>query len=303
MNMRDIDLNLLLVFEAIYSTGSISRAAERLDLSQPAASNALSRLRQQLGDRLFLRSGNGVVPTARAEEIIGPVRNALDSIRSSLGPADAFDPDTTERHFKLIIADPLERIVIAGIANGLKNDSKLSFELLPPQNVQIEDALLNFSIDLAAFLLPARHGELISQPLCPVDMVMVARKGHPRIKGKMTLEVLKSERFVGLSLAPGKLKNSEKLTVWQRLGRHPSVQVHKASSIAQIAAKTDMIGLVSSIYADEFAETYGLQVFETPMPMSNQQFHMIWHKRFDDDPAHRWLRRQVTDALVAKSSF
>lgn len=300
MNMREIDLNLLLVFEAVYTTGSISRAAERLDLSQPALSNALARLRQQLDDRLFVRSGNGVVPTPRSEEIIGPVRQALETIRKGLSPETDFDPDTSERHFRLIVADPLECPVIAGIVSGLKQECRLGFELLPPQSIQIEEALLDLSADIAAFLLPARHKELNSQPLCPVDMVVVAREGHPRISGKITLEQMQREQFVGLALAPGKLKNSEKLTVWQRLAQHSLVQVHRAGSIAQIVARTDMIGLVSSIHARQCASDYGLQIIQPPMPVSNQQFHIIWHKRFDEDPGHIWLRQRIAAAVTGE---
>ena len=225
------------------------------------------------------------------------MRHALGTIQAGLAPVEDFHPETSERHFRLIVADPLERIVIAGIVDGLKCDCRLSFELLPPQTVQIENALLDFNVDLAVFLLPARHNELSNQPLCPVDMVAVARRDHPRISGRLTPEMMKSEQFIGLALAPGKLKNSEKLTVWQRVGQHPFVQVHKASSIAQITAKTDMIGMVPAAYAAEFAGTYGLQVMQVPMSVSNQQFHMTWHKRFDGDPGHLWLRQRVVEAV------
>jgi len=297
MNMREIDLNLLLVFEAVYSAGNISRAAEQLDLSQPALSNALARLRKQLDDRLFVRSGNGVAPTSRAERMIGPVRQALDAIREGLTPASTFDPVTTERHFTLIIADPLESVVMAGILNTLQLNTRLSFELLPPQLVQVEDALLNHSLDLSVFLLPPRHSEFNSLTLCPVDVVIVARQGHPRINATSSFSDLEGEQWVGLALKPGKLKNTEKLTVWQRPDKQPMVLVNKANSIAHIVAKTDMVGFVSAVYAQEFADIFGLQVIRPPMPVSNQNFHMTWHKRYNDDAGHVWLRNCVMDSV------
>ncbi|WP_417417057.1 LysR family transcriptional regulator [Hoeflea sp.] len=297
MNMREIDLNLLLVFEAIYTAGNISRAADQLDLSQPALSNALARLRKQLDDQLFVRSGNGVVPTSRAEEMISPVRQALDAIRQGLLPADKFDPNTSERHFSMIVADPLESVVMAGIVSSLRPDTRLSFEMLPPQIVQVEDALLNFSLDLSVFLLPSRQSELNSVPLCPVDIVFIAREGHPRIHGKFDPDVFQNEKWVGLALKPGKLKNTEKLTVWQRVEKQPIVLVNKANSIAHIVAKTDMIGFVSSVYAKEFSKMLGLQVIRPPMPVSNQNFHMTWHKRYDDDAGHKWLRDRVAESI------
>lgn len=297
MNMREFDLNLLLTFEAIYTAGNISRAADRLDLSQPALSNALGRLRKQLDDPLFVRSGNGVVPTLRAEEMIGPVRQALDTIRNGLLPANKFDPNTSERHFSMIVADPLESVVMGGIVSSLRPDTRLSFELLPPQTVQVEDALLKFSLDLSVFLLPSRLSELNSVPLCPVDIVLIAREGHPRIHGTFDPEIFKKEKWVGLALKPGKLKNAEKLTVWQRVESQPIVLVNKANSIAHIVAKTDMIGFVSSVYANEFSKMLGLQVIRTPTPVSNQKFHMAWHKRYDDDAGHKWLRDRVAESI------
>ena len=123
MNIRDFDLNLLLVFEAKYSSGNISRAADNLDLSQPAVSNALSRLRKQLDDPLFVRSGNGVVPTIRADEIIDPVRNALSTLQQSIGTTAEFDPQTSKRHFRLLVADPLEQIVMSRLLQSIGNNS------------------------------------------------------------------------------------------------------------------------------------------------------------------------------------
>jgi DNA-binding transcriptional LysR family regulator len=107
------------------------------------------------------------------------------------------------------------------------------------------------------------------------------------------------EGLVGLTLAPGKLQNSEKLTVWQRVLRRQVCHVNKVGSIAQIAAATDLIGLVPSIYAARAAGAYGLQVIAPPVPINNQQFHMIWHKRFDNDPGHAWLRASVSAAVEA----
>jgi len=157
MNIRDIDLNLLVVFEAIFSAGNISKAAELSDISQPALSNALARLRKQLNDPLFVRKGNGVIPTARAEEMILPIREALAAIQRSIEPVAEFDPTTTERHFKLMIADPLEPIVVPALLQQQTGKrSNITYELQPPQAVNIEEALLSGTFELSTSSLSAR---------------------------------------------------------------------------------------------------------------------------------------------------
>jgi len=300
MNMRDLDLNLLLVFEAIYSSGNISRAAENLDMSQPALSNALGRLRKQMDDKLFVRSGNGVVPTSRAEEIIEPVRDALTTLRRSFGPETAFDPESSRRSFRLLVADPLEQIIMPRILQGIGTRSQITFELQPPQSIQVEDALMSGKTDLAAFLMHSKNPELNSKPLCPVDLVVLTRSGHPRIAQSVTLPELTAEGFVTIALTPGKLANSEKVTFWQRLHLREVCQVYKISSIAQTVAQTDLIGIVPRIYAFQVASIYGLQIVELPTALSNQKFHLIWHKRSDADEGHRWLREAMAAAVSAK---
>lgn len=305
MNMRDIDLNLLVVFEAIYSAGSISRAADKLDLSQPALSNALARLRKQLDNQLFVRSGNGVVPTALADEIIEPIREALFAIEQSIAPKDVFDPAVTKRHFRLIVADPLEQIVVGSMLRTIGHRSEISFELQPPQAVNIEQALLEGKSDLAVFLMPIRVAELNNTPLCPLDVVLVARKGHPRISSQSPRDEVMKEGFVSLALSPGKLENSEKVNILKRLRARQVCQVSKVSSIAQLVSESDLVGLVPAIYASKVAVQYGLEIIAHPVPEIEQKFQMIWHRRFEADAGHMWLRdnieKAVSDAQDAQS--
>lgn len=298
MNMRDIDLNLLVVFEAIFSTGNISRAAELSDMSQPAISNALARLRKQLNDPLFVRKGNGVVPTTRAEEMIVPLRGALAAIQRSIEPASEFDPATSERHFKVMIADPLEPIVMPKLLQHSGRHTNITYELQPPQALNIEDALVTDRFELALFLMPERNPDLQTAALCPLDHVLIACKEHPRIQGPVSFEDLQHESHVSLNLAPGRLANAEKVTFSQHLQQHASLQVHKMSSVVQIVSQTELIGLVPRVYAHYAASTLGLQIQEWPVEVSNQKFHMIWHKRHEADAGHQWLRRCAEESVL-----
>lgn len=297
MNMRGIDLNLLVVFEAIYAAGNISRAADQLDLSQPALSNALARLRKQLDNKLFVRSGNGVVPTALADEIIGPIRDALFSIEQSIRPKEWFDPAVTKRHFRLIVADPLEQIVMGSLLRTIGPGSKISFELQPPQTINLEEALLEGKTDLAVFLMPIRVAELNNTPLCSIDLVILARQGHPRVSAQTPREEVMREGFVSMALSPGKLANSEKVNISKSLRVRQVCQVSKVSSIAQLVSESDMVGIVPAIYAAKIAERYRLQIIALPVPEIEQRFQLIWHHRFDSDAGHMWLRDNIARAV------
>ena len=294
MNIRDLDLNLLFVFEAIYSTGNISQAAKRLDLSQSATSNALTRLRKHLDDQLFVRDGNGVAPTVRAENIIVPIRTALTTIKSGLGDYDAFDPATSKRHFHLLIADPIEPLLMPALLKHSDEEPNITYELSPPQSVPLEDALKNNKLDLAVFLAPSRIPELRVEPLIALDLVGLARQGHPRLcSGNLPLEAFSSERLVALNLDYGKLANSEKVTLWQRTQHKIACKVFKVSSIPNIVANTGLIGIVPRLYAEHVAKHLDLQILTMPTPMSNQRFQLIWHERNDVDDAHCWLRKRI----------
>lgn len=297
MNMRDLDLNLLVVFEAIYSAGSISRAADTLNLSQPALSNALARLRKQLDNQLFVRSGNGVVPTALADEIIEPIREALYAIDQSIRPKELFDPAVTKRHFRLIVADPLEQIVVGSLLRKVGHRSHLSFELQPPQTTNLEQALLEGKADVALFLMPIRVTELNNTPLCAMDLVLVARRDHPRVSARSPREEVMQEGFVALALSPGKLENSDKVNILKRLRPRQVCQVSKVSSIAQLVSESDLVGLLPAIYANKVATRYGLEIISHPVPEIEQKFQLIWHRRFESDPGHIWLRDTIADAV------
>ena len=146
--------------------------------------------------------------------------------------------------------------------------------------------------------MPERIGEILSAPLFPVDLVLIARKDHPRIRGSVNTEHMAQENYVSLQMAPGKLENSGKVTVWQKLQQRVVCHVYKVSSIAQIAASTDLIGFLPRIYAQHISRHYPLEIVEMDAPFSNQNFHKIWHKRSEFDPANVWLRNHMEKILL-----
>ncbi len=298
MNNNLPDINLLLVFEAIYNTCNISHAAQKLGRSQPTVSNALARLRKQLGDPLFTRSGQGVAPTPRAKRMIGPVSEALQIIRKSVEPVQPFNPKTTRRNFRLIFADPIEIMILPDLLR-LIGDGPISLELQPPQILDIEDSLVSENTDLAIFPFPSHVPGLNCEPLCPVDLVVLARKDHPRIHGKISVKALQQEGHIALALRPGIIANLEKIVVSRRFNKRNICVVNRLSSMPTLVATTDLIGFAPRLFAQHFAKTLDLQILEVPVKLDDQPYCMIWHKRNEADDGHIWLRRRVREIVAS----
>lgn len=302
MNFDDFDLNLLVVFEAVYSAKSISKAAEILNISQPAVSNSLNRLRAKMDDKLFTRAGSGMQPTAKSEEMIESVRAALVLVKSSLATKkDAFDPNTADRTFRMIVAVPIEGMILPALCNQIAgNDIKL--ELMPASNWKIEEGLTSSKFDLSLFLMPSPADGIVYEHLVTSELMVVARKGHPRIQGSINKEQYIAEEKVTMRLGEGKLPNSGRITAWKQVEKQSKVQVSSLGVLMRLVATTDLICLVPKIYAESQAKTMGLQVMPSPIVPMSLQFFMAWHQRNNADPGHKWLREQVK-TIVANAGF
>ena len=147
-DLRNFDLNLLVVFEAIYSAGNISHAARQLNQTQPTVSKALGRLRELLDDPLFVREGRGVKPTQKAQQLIGPVQDALQTIRGGVGQQDTFDPATSKRVFKMVMLDHLEALIMPRIIHAIQDHRSVTIESIPISGVSMVDGLNDGSLDM-----------------------------------------------------------------------------------------------------------------------------------------------------------
>jgi DNA-binding transcriptional LysR family regulator len=299
MNIGGLDLNLLMLFEAVYSTRSISRAATILDMNQPTVSNALGRLRKQLDDPLFVRDGRGVAPTPRAEAIIGPVRRALVDIRSITQAPDApFDPTTSEREFRLYLLDVFEPLLLPPLVRVAANSAGMSIKMVPPQAMPCEEAVLDGSVDLGISLRPDRRPGLLWERLCPMDLVVIARRGHPQVDGTITEEQIDTLGHVLLDLdipevARGAAANIRKFAMRERMQLRTVLRVPRPSAIAMTVSITDLIAFSPRLYAQSLADLWGLQVIDPPKVLSDMDFFMIWSERKSDDPGVTWLRETI----------
>ncbi len=295
MNIEEIDIKLLTAFDTIYDARSISRASNILDINQPTLSNRLRRLRKLLNDQLFYRSGHGVAPTPRAIEMIESVQKVLSTLQTEFQDIQSFNPETDVKTYNLLIADPLEPILVPPlIANLPKN---LSINLRPPQSVEVELGLETGEIDAAVFLLPARKPNIVNAQLMPVDLVALVRWDHPRIQNHLSRKQLTAERHISLSIDDCAVANTEKVDIWQPFNFQTVCRTCSISSSIRLAAETDYITLAPRITAMYFSRIYKLRILELPIPINDQSFFLSWHKNLQHDKANIWLRSKIQDIV------
>mgnify|MGYP000288715375 CR=1 FL=1 len=265
-------------------------------------SNLLSRLRSVLNDPLFLRQPRGVLPSARAEELIGRVRRALHEIECIIQPAATFDPARDVREFRLHMLDVFETTLFPSLVAKVQAHRGVSFKLLLTSKVPIVAALESGDADLALGLPPTNHPDLRWEELIPIDLQVIARRDHPTIKGSVTKEQLEQIGQVSMDMAPGALANGKFFRLVNRPERHDVVKVNRASSVIEIVASSDLVGYANRLHVEASPLRDRLQVLPPPAPVNVQNFEMIWHHRNDADTGLLWLKDMIRKTLAEKKA-
>jgi DNA-binding transcriptional LysR family regulator len=297
-NLRNVDLNLLLIFETVFAAGSISGAAQQLSLTQPAVSNALARLREHFDDPLFVREGRGVKPTSRSQQMIEPVREALQLIRRQFDGDHVIDLATYKRHFRVVVIDPLEALMMPGLLREItRRAPHIVVENRPPTLTNLAAEIVAGTIDLACYTYPSSTPGLVIESIGPVDYVVIARKGHPAIGKTLSVKTFMSLGHVGLIDELRAHANVHR-DVTTRAGQRRMVYlINKIWSIPPIVGNTDLVAVIPRRFAEWVAPIYGLSIHAPPVPIANQDFHMIWHQKNNDDPGHQWLRQTIMASM------
>lgn len=293
-SLKNADLNLLVIFEAIYATGNISRAAERLGMSQPAVSNALARLRELVDDPLFVRAPGGVRPTGKTREMIQPVREALALIERNLGQTPNIDLATYKRLFRIIIVDPLEPIMMPTIIGTIAEQAPgINIECVQP-HPKVYDDIRNSIIDVACFPFPVDATDIVAKPLAPVDLVVVARRDHPGIKKPLDVETFQRLPHIGLRRELRGLTNIDRSLSVDNIERRVLYMASKIWSIPAMVERTDLISMLPRAFVKSVADNFALDIHELPVAIPEQYNYIAWHINSDHDPGHIWLREQMT---------
>ena len=301
MNTFEFDLNLLVVFDAVLAEGSISRAADRLKLSQPAASNALARMRQATGDRLFVRLANAMVPTPYAQTIADPIRQALASIRVSLGASREFDPATAQRSFAIYLTDLGEAYFLPRLLERLHRTAPgVRIRTLPMPSELALDALRNGEVDLAIGNLPDLGAGFFMQRLFRDRYVCVVRKGHPVIGERIT-----ARQFAAASHAivtPGGWGHGiiERALVEHGLEQRITLRMQNFLVLASIVATTDMLAIVPQSVGSQLSQHNDVKLLPLPITIKPFDVKQCWQERFHDDKGNRWLRQQFAELFTTR---
>jgi DNA-binding transcriptional LysR family regulator len=304
MNLQSIDLNLLVVLEALVEECNVTRAAKRIGLSQPAMSNALARLRRTFDDPLLVRTAEGMVPTPAAQALIIPVRHALTQLREALEEKSFFDPTATERTFHLLTSDYAEIVLVAPLLQTLRADAaSIRLRIQRPRSVfePPSTSSLTDSFDLAVGFYPdalALDARLHSALLWEEKNVCLVSAKHPTINGKLSLKQFAEADHVALFYklqGPGVV---DTLLAQKGYMRKVAVQSPHFASLPFIVAGTNLIATVPERMARPFARQLRLQVLPVPLDLPAFRLTLLWHQRHHSDPAHRWLRQTLLETAM-----
>ncbi|MYM30178.1 LysR family transcriptional regulator [Duganella sp. CY15W] len=298
VDLSNLDLNLLKLFEALVRERSVTQAGLRLGLSQPAASRALGRLRAMLGDRLLVRGKLGLELTPRGEMLAGPVTRLLEDVRGIVSPA-VFDPAAATGRFTIAAHDHLSLTVLAGLIARFEHQAPaLSLHIAQPagDNVRLIE---QGGADLALGIFNTLPGSLHRRGLYDDDLVCVVRSGHACVAGGLGLERYVGLRHVAVTISGVGESAVDVALSAQGRTRHVAVRVPHFLAAAMLVADSDMILTLPGRLARLLAQQLPLALLEVPLQLAPLSPAMIWHERVHRDPAHVWVRQQLVDVVAS----
>lgn len=292
LNLRSVDLNLLPVFDAIMEAGQLSRAAETLGMSQPAISAALQRLRHTLGDPLFVRTHQGMLPTPRARELHGQLSQQLAAMRDTLDPANRFTPATSQRRFRVLSNDYFELVVLPSLLARLRQEApEVVVEVVLAAD-DMPQKLVTAEADVAVDAFAPENDRLRRQVLLEERLAVVARKQHPVLKGHCSKQQFLEAEHVVLPARNRRLPLDQILNEpgWQR---RTGAQVTQFTSLLTTCSGSDLIATVPERLARQYAEALGLQTLPFPAEVPALPVYLLWSPVMDRDPAQQWFREHL----------
>lgn len=292
MHINELDLNLLRVFDAVHRARSVSRAAELLGIAQPAASQSLTRLRLLMKDQLFVRVAGGVAPTPKAERLAHAVQSAIAMLEAAFNEDAAFDPASARLTLRLHLSDIGEARFLPLLMSSLSRQAPgIRVESMPVAHSEIALALDSGALDFAIGFLPSVHGTQRTDLLDDTYIVLL-REGHPFVSGKRRrapLEDLAQLEYVAVR------SHSETIRILQLLRLEERVRLTAAHFLAlpAIVHTTDLGVVMPRAIAAGFVASGGHVILEPQLPLREFTVSLHWSRRYENDPAHRWVRELV----------
>ncbi len=290
-DLRKLDLNLLIVFETVYKTGSVSEAARVLGMTQPTVSNALARLRDHFSDQLFVRRDRSMKPTARARALLPPVKEALTALRRGLSLETDFDLITADRRFRLLLHDFSVPSVLPPIIKALDDaQSSCSVEVITPDWSRPHEALTNGDADIMLDISLHDQPGVTLEPLMDGEAVCVVREAHPTIGHALSPEQFAENGHAVVEKEMRLHLPTARLVMAAGLERRVVAVVPNAASLTVTIATTNLIAIVPRRYAELVAPIYRLRILPVPFDYPKTKIFLGWATERADDPGLQWLR-------------
>ncbi|MBO9697428.1 MAG: LysR family transcriptional regulator [Sphingopyxis sp.] len=298
-HLTRFDLNLLRIFDAIFAKGGVSAAARHLNLSQPAISHALTRLRTQFDDPLFVRQGNRLVPTSAARAIAGPVREALHGLDVALDAATAFAPAASTREFRIGVRLSGEMPRFSSLVARIRGEAPhIALASVTFRRRDLVAMLANGDLDLALDVELPADDRLCRHYLGTEPLVVVARKGHPRIDGTIDLDTYLALDHIIATARPYGPGIEDMALGRMGLTRRVAVRCQHAITAWQIVAASDMIFALPRSHAAVLDAMWPMQLVDLPLPAEPGGSYLYWHQAAQADPGLGWLRAIIADELA-----
>jgi DNA-binding transcriptional LysR family regulator len=302
VSVSQIDVNLLVVLDAVLTERSVVGAARRLHVTPPAVSNALARLRAVLGDPLVIRSGRGIVPTPRAAELGPTLARTLREIDAAIR-GDVFDPAATTRTFTLAIADSGQMVRLPQLAAALARQMpRAHLRVVGIDTLLSSGGLGGTEVDVAIAALPEATPGVHMTTLYEERTVLVARRNHPRAGARVGKTQLAALRHIEVEVAPGRGYRALPAT-YARLGiaREVALVVPSFTAAAAVVAATDFVATLPTSLLKVLGERLGIRAVAVPVPPLTIAIKLAWHDRTDHDPALRAFRELISRGVPLRS--
>ena len=294
------DLNLLPILVALMEERSVTRAAERMGMTQPALSNALSRLRQMLQDQLFVRERYGIQPTPIALELSPLIAEALAQLDDAVLGQQAFDPAHAERLFTIAPNGYVEFVIVPAVLARLEKVAPgIKLRLTPFGNDLAETGVVSGTTALVLGRIVDPPDNLVVQHLMDEGLACAVRADHPTIGDAMTREQFETMKHVNI-VPPGRMRAGLFQTLaQQQLKRDVAISVTNFFAAAEMVAVTDYCATLPSLICRQLMHDPRLKVLPAPVDLGSFPVEMAWHVRYRHDPAHRWLRALIGEVITA----
>jgi DNA-binding transcriptional LysR family regulator len=300
VDLRGVDLNLLVSLQALLTERHVTRSAEKLGITQPAMSASLARARTLFNDKLLVRGPKGLVLTPRGEQILEQLSKVMEMTGRLIALPGEFIPETSDRTFTLMGSDCVEFLLLPSLMTALAKEApnvQIVFKL--PDRKSLETMLANRELDLVIGYMPEPPNDLIRYALFEDPFVCVGRRDHPFLRNGLTLEVYIELAHVQVLSGNATMYGDDIDTALAAIGLVRKVVLWEPTflAIGNVVGFSDLISTVPKRVATDFSQRLPISIYEPPLTLPLPEFALYWHARSQEDTGHKWLRRKIAALL------